>query len=601
MKINILPPSLANKIAAGEVVERPASVVKELVENSIDAGAKHIHVHITKSGVAGIEITDDGSGIEQSDLPLALASHATSKIQTVDDLMAIHSLGFRGEALASIAAVSRFSITSRTQSSDKAYAIDNQDTTVIKSAAHPVGTTVSVRDLFFNVPARYKFLRSNKTEFGHIEETVRRTALSRFDVGFTLTHDKRVMFRLPIAHSLLEKEKRIGTLLGNAFLKHSFHMEMARNNLILQGWVATADVARSQNDRQYCFINNRVIRDKLLHHGIRQGYEACLPAGRYPCVVLYLTCDPASVDVNVHPTKHEVRFRDARSVHDFICLSIKAVLAQAQDSDVAQQAEKELSADVEQVAMASSHQIINAYQRADLLKRFTQRRVDKASDGTVQAQQHWQPLASPRPRTASMPAAPMATSKQHTQQVSVFLQRYIFFERDAQLYALDAKTLHTTWLIQQFHAHIGAKTLREQPLLVPVRYKPDKSLMPHWTDYQEKLKTVGITAAILDVDTIVVRYIPALLHGIEVNRLIEVALKSLRSKSDAWQRALITEMADLAGQGICNAHLNTDKAHTLLNQLNALQGDTSGFVYPITSQILASWFSKTTLQKEAIE
>ena len=327
MKIKLLPPSLANKIAAGEVVERPASVVKELIENSLDANAKHIVINIVKSGVAHIEITDNGSGIDKADLPLALTSHATSKINSVDDLTAIQSLGFRGEALASIAAVSRFCLTSRTQDSDKAYQIDNKDTSIIIPTAHPVGTTVSVRDLFFNVPARYQFLRSDKTEFAHIEETTRRAAFSRFDVGFTLMHDKRVVFRLPIANTMLEKEKRIGALLGSTFLKHSFHVDMARNNLVLQGWVAMPEIARSQNDRQYCFINNRVIRDKLLHHGIRQGYEACLPTGRYPCVVLYLTCDPASVDVNVHPTKHEVRFHDARSVHDFICITIKAVFS----------------------------------------------------------------------------------------------------------------------------------------------------------------------------------------------------------------------------------------------------------------------------------
>ena len=334
--IQLLSPRLANQIAAGEVVERPASVVKELVENALDAGASRVDVEIEQGGAKLIRVRDDGSGIEEADLPLALSRHATSKILTLDDLEAVASLGFRGEALASISSVSRLTLTSRTELQEAAARVEVEGRDMdarISPAAHPVGTTVEVRDLFFNTPARRKFLRTEKTEFNHVEECVRRQALSRFDTGFTLRHNQRVVQSLRPAETDLDKERRIGSLCGQQFIDNAVVIDAEATGLRLWGWVALPTFSRSQADLQYFFVNGRVIRDKLVAHAVRQAYRDVLYNNRHPAFVLYLEVDPATVDVNVHPTKHEVRFRDGRLVHDFIFRTLHRALADVRPDD----------------------------------------------------------------------------------------------------------------------------------------------------------------------------------------------------------------------------------------------------------------------------
>lgn len=332
MPIQVLPPQLANQIAAGEVVERPASVVKELVENSLDAGATRIDIDIERGGAKLIRIRDNGCGIKKDELPLALARHATSKIATLDDLEAIISLGFRGEALASISSVSRLTLTSRTAEQNEAwqaYAEGRDMDVSVKPAAHPIGTSLEVVDLFYNTPARRKFLRTEKTEFGHIDEVVRRIALARFDVSINLQHNGKLVRQYRAIKPNEPRERRLGSICGTGFLQHALAISWQHGDLKIEGWVADPVGARTLTDMQYCYVNGRMMRDRLLNHAIRQAYQTQLSNDQAPAYVLYLEVDPHQVDVNVHPAKHEVRFHQSRLVHDFIYQAVVTVLQQS--------------------------------------------------------------------------------------------------------------------------------------------------------------------------------------------------------------------------------------------------------------------------------
>lgn len=336
MTIQILPARLANQIAAGEVVERPASVVKELVENSLDSGATRIDIDIEKGGAKLIRIRDNGCGIAKEELGLALSRHATSKIHTLDDLEAIISLGFRGEALASISSVSRLTLTSRPATQEEAWSAYSEGREMevkLQPAAHPIGSTVEVLDLFFNTPARRKFLRTEKTEFTHIDELLKRIALSRFDVTFNLRHNGKMVRQYRAAKTEIQAEKRIAAVCGSAFVRSMLKIELEHQGLRLHGWITTPEGARQQSDIQYCYVNGRMMRDKLINHAIRQSYESSLRADQFATYVLYIEIDPHQVDVNVHPAKHEVRFHQARLVHDFIYQALSSALAESQHID----------------------------------------------------------------------------------------------------------------------------------------------------------------------------------------------------------------------------------------------------------------------------
>lgn len=333
MAIKILPARLANQIAAGEVVERPSSVVKELVENSIDAGATNIHIQLERGGSKLISIRDNGSGIAKDDLTLALSRHATSKIHSVEDLENIVSLGFRGEALASISSVSRLKLTSKPSEQNEAwlaYAEGRDMEVTVEPAAHPDGTTIEVSDLFFNTPARRKFLRTDKTEFHHIDEMLKRIALSRFDVAFHLEHNGKTVRRLRVCTTPEQREQRVAQLCSREFMQNALQVSANHHGIYLSGWIAHPDSCKQQNDIQYSFVNGRMMRDKLLNHAIRQAYNEFIPDECHPAFILYLTLDAHQVDVNVHPAKHEVRFHQARLVHDFVVQAIESAFAQLQ-------------------------------------------------------------------------------------------------------------------------------------------------------------------------------------------------------------------------------------------------------------------------------
>jgi DNA mismatch repair protein MutL len=335
LTIKILPARLANQIAAGEVVERPASVIKELVENSIDAGATEILVEIDKGGHKRMLIRDNGNGIPKEELSLALSRHATSKIEDIDDLESITSLGFRGEALASISSVSRLTLTSKTDDQAEAWQAHCEGREMeiqLNPAAHPKGASVEVLDLFFNTPARRKFLRAEKTEFQHVEEVFKRIALSHFEVGFTLKHNGRVVHRYPAVLPEL-KDKRIAAVCGQAFLQSSIAVHGEYENVAVVGWCNTVGQGRGTNDLQYSFVNGRMMKDRVILHAIRQAFEGMIDSQTYPAFVLFITMPPSELDINVHPAKHEVRFHQSRQVHDLIYKSVSDALLLSASTD----------------------------------------------------------------------------------------------------------------------------------------------------------------------------------------------------------------------------------------------------------------------------
>lgn len=330
-RIQVLSPRLANQIAAGEVVERPASVVKELLENSLDAGATRIEIDVEQGGIKRIRVRDNGRGIVADDLPLALSAHATSKIHHLGDLEAVQTLGFRGEALASISAVSRLTLTSLVAGATDAFQVRTRGRDMAPEtspAAHPQGTTVEVLDLFFNTPARRRFLKTEKTEFHHLEDVVKRVALSHWRCAFMLSHNGKVVFNAPVCAQRMEQEQRLAALMSAEFMLQSAFLETTHLGMRLWGWLGIPTFHRRQNDMQYFYVNGRAVRDRVVTHAIRQAYRDVLFHGRHPAVILYLEVDPASVDVNVHPTKHEVRFREARQVHDFLFRALHRALAE---------------------------------------------------------------------------------------------------------------------------------------------------------------------------------------------------------------------------------------------------------------------------------
>ncbi len=331
MPIAQLPPQLVNQIAAGEVVERPASVLKELLENSLDAGATRVDVEVEDGGIKLCRVRDNGSGIAADELPLALSRHATSKIATLDDLEHVASLGFRGEALPSIASVSRLRLVSRRRGAEQGWALQgdgSERADVPMPTAANEGTSVEVRDLFYNTPARRRFLRTPRTEYSHLDKVARQIALSRFGVAFKLQHNGKAILNLPVADSRELEEQRVAAILGKEFMANALYIEHQHNNMNLRGWLARPTFSRSQPDLQHFFLNGRAVRDKVIVSAVRQAFRDVLFHGRHPAYVLYLDMDPAQVDVNAHPAKHEVRFRDSRPVHDFVRRTVEAALAE---------------------------------------------------------------------------------------------------------------------------------------------------------------------------------------------------------------------------------------------------------------------------------
>lgn len=527
MPIQILPPLLANQIAAGEVVERPASVVKELIENSLDAGADKIQIDIEQSGSRLIRIRDNGYGIAKAEIQLSLVRHATSKIATLDDLENILSLGFRGEALASISSVSRLTLTSRTAEQNEAWQVYAQgqemDTTIVP-ASHPVGTTVEVENLFFNTPARRKFLRSDKTEFAHIDEVVKRIALAKPTVHFTLTHNGKLIHQYKAANDTNSQLKRLAAICGNDFTEHALRIDWQYEEMHLQGWVAEPRFFRSQNDFNYSYVNGRMMKDKVILHAVRQAYADYLSPDQYPAFVLFLDLDPTLVDVNVHPTKHEVRFHQARLVHDFILQGVANALAQtselfAQNDESTMIVEAEKSQHIAEPnahyqptsntnnafppafknnRQAAGENIFNANNRwASTSSSQNDKAAYRQYEKLLQSAHSDEQISSTsisnnRPNaiesTVIEPSSNLTEQNDERLKVLTLLpQGYLCLQQQEQLYLLSVQKL------QQLHCHLQLQQTDKsmQALLIPTTFQLDNSQLDTFHQYQAFFSQAG--------------------------------------------------------------------------------------------------------------
>ena len=522
--IKVLSPQLANQIAAGEVVERPASVLKELVENSLDAGAQSIDIDIEQGGVKLIRIRDDGCGIEQDDLPLALSRHATSKIDNLEDLEAVSSLGFRGEALASIASVSRLTLTS-SQGEEGAWKAvsEGRDMEVeIQPAAHPVGTSVEVRDLFFNTPARRKFLRTEKTEYNRIDESIKKLALSRFDVAFNLRHNQRAQLSLRPATTQLEKEKRVADICGAPFMEQALFVDNDRHGLRLWGWIGLPTFSRSQADLQHFFVNGRCIRDKVVTHAVRQAYQDVLYHGRHPAYVLFLEIAPTDVDVNVHPTKHEVRFRESGSIHSFISQTIKKALAEDRPQDHLQSGE---SFAEDQPFAPQPQQEQHQWQPS---MQFSGQR--QSSHGTAAPMSAYQHLYSTgQASLAQLEADP--DSQQDIPPLGYAVAQlkgiYILAENCEGMIIVDMHAAHERITYERMKCDFDDQGLVSQPLLVPESLAVSQREADAAEQHNDIFSRLGFTVERAAAESLIVREIPAILRGSEVEALLRDVLSDL--------------------------------------------------------------------------
>ncbi|AMG52642.1 DNA mismatch repair endonuclease MutL [Citrobacter amalonaticus] len=556
MPIQVLPPQLANQIAAGEVVERPASVVKELVENSLDAGATRIDIDIERGGAKLIRIRDNGCGIRKDELALALARHATSKIASLDDLEAIISLGFRGEALASISSVSRLTLTSRTaeqQEAWQAYAEGRDMEVTVKPAAHPVGTTLEVLDLFYNTPARRKFMRTEKTEFNHIDEIIRRIALARFDVTINLSHNGKMVRQYRAVAKEGPQERRLGAICGTPFLEHALAIEWQHGDLTLRGWVADPNhTTTALAEIQYCYVNGRMMRDRLINHAIRQACEDKLGADQQPAFVLYLEIDPHQVDVNVHPAKHEVRFHQSRLVHDFIYQGVLSVLQQQLESPLPLEAEGEPAprhVPENRVAAGRNHFAEPAQAREPTAPRYasTPTAGSSAPRPTAASWPHAQPgyqkqqgevyrqlLQTPTHATKSSPAPEPAVSalSGHSQSfgrvLTIVGNDCALLERDGSIHLL-ALPVAERWL-RQAQLSPGEGQVCAQPLLIPLRLKVSAEEKAALENAQGALVELGIEFQ-ADAQHVTIRAVPLPLRQQNLQILIPELIGYLTQQS----------------------------------------------------------------------
>ncbi len=562
MSIQVLPIQLVNQIAAGEVIERPASVVKELLENSLDAGAQNIEVDIEQGGKQRIRIRDDGSGIRQDELSLALSRHATSKIASLTDLESINSLGFRGEALPSIASVSRLQLSSRTTANGSGWRVqgDGSDQQLAAApVAHMQGTTVDVKDLFFNTPARRKFLRTETTEFKHIENVVRRIALSSFPVSLKLVHNQRPVFHLPAAVSREQQERRVADLCGKAFMEQAIYVEHAAAGLSLHGWVAMPTFSRSQADLQFFYVNNRMVRDKLVTHAIRQAYQDVLFHGRHPAYVLFLALDPTTVDVNAHPTKHEVRFRDSRLVHDYLFRTLHEALAQVRPASGQPAPQPARPVDALQVTTAPA-----AMPSQPGMNLGVQEQISRYAALHPQAAAAM-PVDAPAQSVEAGADFPLGFALAQLHGVFILAQNH------AGLVLVDMHAAHERITYEGLKAAREGEGIRSQPLLVPVSLDVSEREADVCEERQDWFAALGFETGRLGREQIVVRQVPALLADSDVAALVRDVLSDLleHGSSQRIQEAANELLSTMACHGSirANRRLTIDEMNALLREM----------------------------------
>ncbi len=580
-RIQKLPPVLANQIAAGEVVERPAAVVKELIENSLDAGATQIDIEVAQGGQSLIRVRDNGSGIHPDDFPLALSRHATSKIKHTEDLGNICTLGFRGEALASIGSVSRLSLTSALAGqSGWQIQVAGDEVSALHPAAHPQGTTIDVRDLFFNIPARRKFLRSEKTEFDHIDELVKRMALSSLHIGFTLKHNQKIVRQYFPAASHDQAAERLCALLGPAFVEHALFIEADGAGMRLEGWIAEPTFARSQGDMQYFFVNGRIIRDKLVMHALKDAYHDVLYRDRYAAYSLFLTIAPTQVDVNVHPTKHEVRFRDGRIVHDFIFRSVHDALANSHPSDVV----PVLSAPSSQKSVASSVPPAPIFAQREMVTTPTTHAISPPPRSTAANAEYTYPVSPAvaavkthekmavykdlgTPVVAETVTSPTPVIPPLGFALGQLHGVYILAENAQGLVLVDMHAAHERVLYEKMKTQLASAALAIQTLLVPISVTLSEREAECIVSAADVFCQLGFDVARIAKHHVVIRAIPQLLANEPIEQLIRDIIADLLTHGES-SRAKDT-MHHLLGTLACRSAVHAKRQLTV-PEMNAL-------------------------------
>mgnify|MGYP001179833404 FL=1 len=542
MTIRKLPSHLVNQIAAGEVVERPASVVKELIENSLDAGSRAISIEIMGAGKKLIRVRDDGAGIPKGDLPLAVQRHATSKIESLTDLESVVSLGFRGEALPSIASVARMKLISGRDGSAWELEIENGSDTGIAPSAHPTGTTVEIYDLFYNTPARRKFLRTDRTEFTHIDKWVRRLALARPEVAFKMAHNGRTILNLKPAVDVEAQLARVGHICGEVFSSQALYLERDVETMTLSGWVGLPTFNRSQADMQFWFVNGRSIGDKTLSHAVRQAYRDVLFHGRFPAYVLYLSLDPAKVDTNAHPAKHEVRFRDGRTIHGFVSQAIEHVLSDTRPG----------GQDTSLTPTASSSTSFFSQSSMGLGIR---QRVASSVPETLEAYQKLSTASA----TDAIPPLGFAIA-----QISGI---YILAENNDGLVIVDMHAAHERILYERLKTSFDDKQLVRQPLLVPstIAVSEAEALMAE--QKASLFQHLGLTVDRSGPTSLVIREVPALLKQSDVELLVRDVIADLMESGGSKR---IEESCDhILATMACHSSVRANRQMTI-PEMNAL-------------------------------
>jgi len=573
--IRLLPPELINQIAAGEVIERASSVVKELVENSLDAGATRIEVDIEAGGARLIRVRDDGGGIHVDELPLAVASHATSKIGSFDDLEHVASMGFRGEALASVSSVSRFALTSRARDQDAAFRIevDGGKLQAARPAQHPQGTSTEVRDLFYNVPARRKFMRAERTEFAHIDDLLKSLALARGSVEFRLSHNGKPVRIWKAARDEQAALQRVAEVLGEEFPAQSLRIDHAMAGLHLSGWVGLPTASRAQADSQYFYVNGRLVRDRIVAHAVRQAYADVLFHGRHAAFVLYLELDPAGVDVNVHPAKHEVRFREQRLVHDFLFRTLHEALAQTRAGMSTLPTSEPASAPVS----GGPYVVPTSSPATAWPVQFSQNRLNL---GVRDA-----PLAgyaallgessSATASAASMPIVEEGETPPLGFAIAQLKSIFVLAENSHGMVLVDMHAAHERITYEKLKSGRACSNLRSQMLLVPLSIAVSAKEAAAAEEHAEALAEWGLELSRSGPATVVVRRIPALLEGADVSQLSRDVLSELAQHGSSrrlqeLENELLSTMA-CHGSVRAGRRLSIPEMNALLREMEATE------------------------------
>ena len=577
MRIQALPIQLVNQIAAGEVVERPSSVVKELVENCFDAGAGQITIEIEMGGTRLIKIRDDGCGIVKEDLALALSRHATSKIATLQDLEQVSSMGFRGEALPSISSVARLTLISRTTDSQCAWRVTADGSELDfdpQPDPHPQGTTVDVRDLFYNTPARRKFLKTEKTEFAHIETLIKRMALSQFEIGFSLSHNQKEILNLKPATTEVSQEHRVASICGPAFIESSVKIDFAASGLQLSGWVGLPTFSRSQQDMQFFYVNGRLIRDKLVAHAIKQAYQDVLYHGRHPVFVLYLTLDPILVDVNAHPAKLEVRFREGRLVHDFLFSALHRSLADLRPEHSAAAAVNWID---ESVAEVTAAEIVStapqakvfdtksAYYSGPIQQTSLPLSIAESINAYASLSPYAQAEQKPRlPVSAAQDMHPLGYAIAHIHNI------YILAETPKGVILVDAHAAHERVTYERLKKQYQQGSVPSQPLLLPIKIVVSATEADLAEQEYEYFSSLGFELNRSGPETIILRSTPALLGNVDKELLIRDVLADINEHgmSQRIQEQSNRLLATIACHGSVRA-----KRRLSIDEMNALLRD----------------------------